>query len=227
MGIEAASFISELNAANPLGTDLRSTADDHHRLVKSVLKGQFVNFSATAVEATVAEINLLVGVTSLNQIIEHGVVATTSGTEVEFASIPTGVKRITIVCSDVSTDGTDQILLQLGDSGGYESTGYSGAYSWLRNVTAVAVAIPISGFVITKPPSAGSEFNSSIVLTRVDDATNTWVIGYTTGTSAVPFGTFNGSGSKSLTATLDRIKLMTLLGTDAFDSGKVNLFYEK
>lgn len=65
MGLEAASFISQLNAANPVGgVDNYSTADDHLRLLKSVLLAQFPNFTAAAVTATVAQINFLVGVTS-------------------------------------------------------------------------------------------------------------------------------------------------------------------
>ncbi|MFT3973158.1 MAG: tail fiber domain-containing protein [Amaricoccus sp.] len=38
MGLEAASKISQLNAAWPLGTDPRSQGDDHLRLIKSVMK---------------------------------------------------------------------------------------------------------------------------------------------------------------------------------------------
>ena len=62
MGLEStAVYISQLNSSWPLGTDKRSTSDDHHRLVKAVLIGQFPNFSASAVLSTVTEINLLSG----------------------------------------------------------------------------------------------------------------------------------------------------------------------
>ena len=63
MGLEAASYISELVITNPDGADQAFTSDDHHRLVKSVLKTQFTNFTAAAVTATVAELNYLVGLT--------------------------------------------------------------------------------------------------------------------------------------------------------------------
>jgi len=61
MGIEAASFISELVPANPTGADDYATADDHIRLVKSVLQGQFPNFGAVAVNATPADLDILAG----------------------------------------------------------------------------------------------------------------------------------------------------------------------
>lgn len=43
MSLESATYINQLNALNPDGTDLVSTADDHLRLIKSVLKNTFPN----------------------------------------------------------------------------------------------------------------------------------------------------------------------------------------
>lgn len=45
MSLEAAGFIKDLVATNPLGTDPKSQGDDHMRLIKSVLKGQFSGFT--------------------------------------------------------------------------------------------------------------------------------------------------------------------------------------
>ena len=65
MGLEVATFISQLVATNPVGgTDNYSTADDHLRLIKSVLQSQFPNFNAAAVNLTPAELNLLDGLTA-------------------------------------------------------------------------------------------------------------------------------------------------------------------
>jgi hypothetical protein len=52
-------------------------------------------------------------------------VASTSGTSIDFTSIPSWVKRITVMLNGVSTSGTSIPLIQLGDSGGIENTGYS------------------------------------------------------------------------------------------------------
>ncbi len=65
MGIEVASFISQLVAANPTGADDYSTADDHIRLLKAVLQAQFPNFGAVAVDATAAELDKLAGFTGV------------------------------------------------------------------------------------------------------------------------------------------------------------------
>jgi microcystin-dependent protein len=56
MALEQASYISQLNAANPLSTDTVAQADDHLRLIKSVLKATFPNLNAP-VTKTPAELN--------------------------------------------------------------------------------------------------------------------------------------------------------------------------
>jgi len=49
-------------------------------------------------------------------------VASTSGTSIDFTGIPSWVKRITVMFDVVSTNGSAIILIQLGDSGGIETT---------------------------------------------------------------------------------------------------------
>jgi microcystin-dependent protein len=46
MALESATYIADLNAANPLSTDTVSQADDHLRLIKQVLKTTFPNLNA-------------------------------------------------------------------------------------------------------------------------------------------------------------------------------------
>jgi len=41
VGLEVATYLSELVSTNPLSSDLASTSDDHHRLIKSTLKATF------------------------------------------------------------------------------------------------------------------------------------------------------------------------------------------
>ena len=51
-------------------------------------------------------------------------VATTSGTSIDFTGIPAGVKQIIISFNEVSTSGTSTKMIQIGDAGGIETTGY-------------------------------------------------------------------------------------------------------
>lgn len=45
MGLESATYISDLNTANPDGADGKSQGDDHLRLIKAVLKATFPNIT--------------------------------------------------------------------------------------------------------------------------------------------------------------------------------------
>lgn len=63
MAIESADYISDLDPANPKGTDQRTTADDHARLIKKVIKQSFPNVSSE-VSASAGVLNYMVGATS-------------------------------------------------------------------------------------------------------------------------------------------------------------------
>lgn len=65
MGLETASYISQLVDTNPVVGDAVGEGDDHLRLIKAVLKTQFPNLTAAAVNSNVTELNLLDGVTAL------------------------------------------------------------------------------------------------------------------------------------------------------------------
>jgi len=65
MGLETASYISELVDTNPVVGDPVGEGDDHLRLLKTVLQTQFPNLTAGAVNTTQTEMNLLDGVTAL------------------------------------------------------------------------------------------------------------------------------------------------------------------
>lgn len=64
MPVENANLIHQLVPANPTGQDPRSEGDNHLRLLKAVLQATFPNIE-DVIQASAAEINLLVGKTSL------------------------------------------------------------------------------------------------------------------------------------------------------------------
>jgi len=64
MGVETATYISQLSATNPLGTDPISEGDNQIRLVKDVLQKQFTTLGAAAVTTTAGELNVLDAVTA-------------------------------------------------------------------------------------------------------------------------------------------------------------------
>lgn len=62
MGLENATYINELNAANPTSADPKSAGDDHLRLLKSTIKATLPGLTG-AMTATQAELNILDGAT--------------------------------------------------------------------------------------------------------------------------------------------------------------------
>src|SRR5882672_11204563 len=60
MPLETASYISDLVTGNPAATDGLNQGDDHLRLLKTVIKNTFPNFSAAALNSTQAAIDAAV-----------------------------------------------------------------------------------------------------------------------------------------------------------------------
>jgi hypothetical protein len=143
--------------------------------------------------------------------------ASTSGTNIDFTSIPSWVKRITVMFDSVSTNGSSIVCIQLGDAGGIETTGYNGgATNQSPTYTANTV-----GFNLVGGGNASASYMGQAILTKISG--NNWVL-----SAGVQISLANISaagGSKTLSDTLDRIRITTVSG-DTFDAGSINILYE-
>jgi microcystin-dependent protein len=61
MGLETATYITDLVATYPRGTDSKAQGDNHIRLLKEVLQAQFPYLGSAAVTATAADLNVITG----------------------------------------------------------------------------------------------------------------------------------------------------------------------
>lgn len=150
--------------------------------------------------------------------------ASTTGTFIDFTSIPNWARRITVMLSGVSTNGTSNIQLQIGTSGGLQTTGYLGGQGNAVASTTSGGATYTAGFPISNM-AAASVIHGAITLLLVDSANGTWVSTSSIGFSNTAAGG-GGGGSKTLSGTLDRLRITTVNGTDAFDAGTINVMYE-
>ena len=156
--------------------------------------------------------------------ISIGTLVTASGqTELTFTSIPSWVKRITIGLNGLSADGGTTILVQLGDSGGYEVTGYTGRVLSGSTSPSIGPATSTAGFPLINSNADAYLHTGHVLLTLIDVSTNTWVCSGALTVSANIMSVL--SGGKSLSATLDRLRLY-IDGTQTFDGGTVNILFE-
>ena len=148
-------------------------------------------------------------------------VASTSGTSIDFTSIPSWVKRITVMFNGVSGSGTSAQLIQLGTSGGVVSTGYVSTGNRANQSNVTGGGSSTAGFV-NASDAAANTISGHWVITNVSG--NAWVCSHTfkLTTNAVGWG----GGDVTLAATLDRVRITTVNGTDTFDAGSVNIMYE-
>jgi hypothetical protein len=151
-------------------------------------------------------------------IVSGTAVASTSGASIDFTSLPSWVKRITVMFNGVSTNGSSAQQVQLGDSGGFETSGYSGAVGTRGGET-----VYTAGFLVNRGNTASSTASGLLVLTLVSG--NIWVGSGTNAANATDAPSFFG-GTKTLSDTLDRIRITTVNGTDTFDAGSINILYE-
>jgi len=159
--------------------------------------------------------------------LKSGTAVSASGTSVDFTSIPSWVKRITVMFSGVSTNGTSPIMVQIGDSGGVENTSYAQSASLFINTgTNVISNTGTAGFQLEAANAnmtAASVRNGHSVLTLV--GSNLWVFSSNvTHTGTLTAGT--GAGNKTLSDVLDRVRITTVSGTQTFDAGSINILYE-
>jgi hypothetical protein len=157
---------------------------------------------------------------STQKIVRGTTVATTSGTSIDFTGIPSWVKRITMMFNGVSTNGTSNLLVQIG-AGSVDVTGYVSTGQTLTGGVGGANASSTAGMIMFAS-SATVLITGQIVLTTL--GSNLWVSNHALKqtTSACAFG----AGDKTLSGTLDRVRLTTVNGTDTFDAGSINILYE-
>ena len=152
--------------------------------------------------------------------LQRATAVTASGTSVDFTSIPSWVRRITVMFSGVSTSGTSNIQIQIG-AGSFTTSGYVGTVN-----TAGGTNVAFSaGFVVLASTAAANLHSGQITITNITG--NTWVESSSLRANvASSAGNQISAGNLALSSTLDRIRITTVNGTDTFDAGTINIIYE-
>jgi len=156
--------------------------------------------------------------------ITSGTAVSASSTSVDFISIPSWVKRITVMFNGVSTNGSSIMQIQLGDSGGVETTSYSAMVSNVQTTSNTTRGVTAtSGFILQHAGGASETIlGGAAVFSSL--GSDSWVCYGALYVDASGLNT--PSGLKTLSGTLDRVRITTVNGTDTFDAGSINILYE-
>lgn len=147
--------------------------------------------------------------------------ASTSGVAVEFTGIPSWARRVTVAFNGVSSNGINNLLVQLGTGGTPTTSGYTGnsVFSWASEIVPVSST---AGIPIFNNAASYGHFGR-LVFENISG--NTWLASgqfVTTGTQ----GCTVSGGVVTLSGVLDYLRVVASNGTDTFDAGSINLFYE-
>ena len=144
--------------------------------------------------------------------------ASTSGTSIDFTSIPSWVKRITVMFNAVSTNGSSNLLVQTG-AGSVQTTGYL-SQVWSGTATNVTST---SGILAA---AMNASFGISGVLVLNTMGSNVWVGSCLSNIVTTANIGYQSVGTVTVSGTLDRVRITTVNGTDTFDAGSINILYE-
>jgi hypothetical protein len=150
-------------------------------------------------------------------------VTLTNQTAVDFTGIPSWAKRVTVMLSEVSTNGSNAVQIQVG-AGSVVTSGYVGA-----------VDAQATGGGSTQASTSGLLLERSAVIAATSTRTGVARFERVSGNrwNATYLGAINVSNNLiawsavtiSLGGDLDRVRL-TSNGTDQFDAGTVNISWE-
>ena len=140
---------------------------------------------------------------------------TISGASIDFTGIPSWVKRITVGFQNVSTSGTSAVVIQLGTSGGFQTSSYSSSSIYWNSQLNATNGLLVGGVGATDARNG--------VVSIATMGSNIW---NSQGAISLGNNAFFAAGGVQLANTLDRVRITTVGGTDTFDAGSINILYE-
>ena len=151
----------------------------------------------------------------------------TSGTTVDFTGIPNNVKVVYLTIDSLARSSYDWLIVQLGDSGGFETSGYTSAvdYPGSGNAFYANTAMDDNGHKIFYQATAHSGL---VQLMRVGTDQTKWIMTsrcHAVGGS-VSYSTYSAC-TKTLSAALTQLRITSKAGSVTFSSGSINILYSQ
>ena len=146
---------------------------------------------------------------------------TLSGSSVT-VNVTAGVKKIELFFTNVSSDGSSDMKIRLGDSGGIESSGYGYAAGYHRTgVSSREATVSNSTAAFSTYGLDAASYQIFGTWKLYNPQGNTWVTEHVLWGSAANNHQFWGNGYKTLSDTMTQFNLACTSGN--FDSGTVTI----
>jgi hypothetical protein len=149
-----------------------------------------------------------------------GGVSASGNTSVDFSSLPSWINTLTVMFRNIRTVSNDNILVQLGTSSGFTTSGYVSTSIDFDGSGGVA-ANSTAGLLVKLNPGSNI-VNGTMIIAYT--GSNAWVNNHTMSNNTNIMTV--GGGTIALGGTLDRVRITTVSGTDPFDSGTINVSYQ-
>lgn len=149
--------------------------------------------------------------------------ASTSGSSLDFTGIPAGTTMIVLMFSGLSTNNATSVLWFLGSGSMDTGSTYNYRVGYGNNgsvVGTVALDSQAGGYLSVGNNAADLHHGMAIFVLE-DASDNTWSMVCNSGCSSSGYFT-SAAGTKSLSGTLDRIRLSV---TGTLDAGAVSIAY--
>ena len=141
-------------------------------------------------------------------LIKLGTVATNTGTEAAFTSIPSTQKNHRGIHNFGYAGNNDELIMEVGDSTGYYQSGYQSSYDAKDDQPDAQSRTNAYG--LSDDTNSGLEQNITVELVNVTG--NSWTISHQGAASISGGRVIHGGGSISLTNSLDRLRIKTVNG---------------
>lgn len=150
--------------------------------------------------------------------------ALTSGTTSDITSIPSTATRISVCLDGVFTSGSSGVVMLLGDSGGFETTGYISECGFVTSAAQGGAVSTARQNLWIGNDTSNNHF-MIIEMRLIKSSTNQWLIS-ANGTMQNNNRSIFAAGNKSLSAVLTQLRIQTLNLTDTFSAGNWMIMYD-
>lgn len=131
-----------------------------------------------------------------------------SGTQsqMEFLAIANTARVIHVGFSNITRGDGSQLLIQLGDAGGYESTGYVTQTHW-ATASGSGIQTASTAWVIAAIGTSGNIHFGSVTMINLETSPGFWTYAGSCFTGGTQAYTDHSAGAKAVSATFDRFRL--------------------